>query len=274
LAINKGRLRSSIMKSVFLVIFCVGLTFCTKVPEGDPNPVFTKEDETLLSEYLLEEIFQNPSNYGEIIDADSKKFIYDYVLSIKDSILNTGKISNAYNWNIYLIDDSLQGMSYGTPGGNIFLSTGLLLFMQGEDELAAVLSKEMYYQDEGILTNKILSIYGIPLTKEVFQDTNRTNVPTMVQILRTDPFSLNTEESGDLNSVNILCEQSYTSSALATLYDRISFSDEDILNRNFIIYQLGPERINAITAESFNLNCTGSQNYFNEFQVFKDSLKN
>lgn len=249
------------------------LIACNESPEGDPEPEFTLENELQLSEFVLEEIFENPSQYGTIVTAS--EFIDTYLQRVKDSLLNSGGLINSekYDWNVLLIDDSVDARIFAVPGGKIFLSSATILLMQGESELASLMAKEMTYANSGLALEQILNVYGIPLTLESFTDTNLTNIPAMTDLLINSPYTAENELKGDLSAVQLICGLSYQSDALANLYTNIESDSTNPFSKNFTFYPLDSLRINAIIEESNNLNCTGSKNYFSSFQVLKDSLR-
>lgn len=50
-----------------------------------------------------------------------------------------------YQWNFYLIDNKWKANAFCLPGGKVFIFTGLLPYLDNEDELAVVLSHEMVH---------------------------------------------------------------------------------------------------------------------------------
>lgn len=261
------------MRLYLFYILTLVILSCNESPEGDPEPEFTLENELELSELVQEEIFGKPSQYGSIITG--RDFVTNYLDRVKDSILNVGGINNKdlYNWSVFLIDDSIQARIFAVPGGKVFLSTATLLLMEAESEMAALLAKEMYYIGNGLALNQVLDVYGIPLTIESFSDTNLTNIPAMTELLINSSYIAENELKGDLKSVNSLCYLSYKSDALADFYIKIQADSTDPLNRNFVFYPLDSLRINTIMEESNKPGCAGNENYFSQFEVLKDSLR-
>ncbi len=263
------------MRLLLFSLFLIFLSSCDSSPVGNTIPVFTHEDEKELSALMLEEINMNPNVYGSVITNQDEKFVYGYVERVIDSISSANFPSRSGLSNkLRIIDDSFNVLIFSIPDDIIFISSGLLLYLNGEDELASLLARELYFINGDLVLSQILDFYGIPLTKQTFTDTNRTNIAPMIQLLRNNSYSLENESLGDLNTVNYLCDLSYSSDALAKVYDKILFDSTQVLSKNFTIYPLSEERRDAISAESFKLNCTGNQNYFNSYTVFKDSLKN
>ncbi|QNL21936.1 hypothetical protein HZR84_08285 [Hyphobacterium sp. CCMP332] len=261
------------MGKIYYIILSLMLIACNESSEGDPEPEFTLENELQLSEFVLEEIIDNPSQYGTVVT--ESEFIDTYLQRVKDSLLNSGGLNNSekYNWNILLIDDSMDARIFAVPGGKIFLSSATILLMQGESELASLMAREMSYVNNGLALEQIINVYGIPLTLESFTDTNLTNIPAMTDLLINSPYTAENELKGDLSSVKFLCGLAYQSDALANLYTRIISDSTNPISKNFTFYPLDSLRTNAIIEESNNLNCTGSKNYFSSFQVLKDSLR-
>lgn len=263
------------MRIFILSIFILTVFGCDRAPEGDTDPEFSFQDEMILSDLMLTEILNNPSSYGEILIDTNEQYVYAFLDRIKDSLIRSAQIQNPnkYDWEFFVIEDSFDASAYAIPGGRIFISSGLILYMNGEDELSAVIGREMYYLDRGLALNKILKVYGIPLTLETFNDTNQFNIPPMIDIMRNQAYSLDNERNGDLITVDLLCQKVYKNDALANLYFRSLQDTVSILNKNFVNYFKDSTRVNSIYNKAQESDCKGSISYTREYGILLDSLK-
>lgn len=259
-----------------LIIFILFLFACDRDPVGDPNPEFTIENEKELAELFVSELEENPNTYGEFLNPEAEPFVYNYVQRVADSILSSPNIlnRNTYDWEFFIVNDSFSGSAYGLPGGKIVISSGLLLYMQSESELAGLLGKEIYHIDQRQAIDRILETYGAPLVLLTFSDTAKANVPVFVGISRGSSYSNEQERDGDFASVDYLCNTSYKANGLENIYLR-DFGDSasNVLTKNFLSYPLDTTRIFAVQRHALQNNCSGNNFYLSEYMAFQDSLR-
>ena len=94
------------------------------------------------------EILKDPKEYP-ILPKKSNEAVYNYLEKIKTNILNSGKVTHAkdFDWTLHVINDPNTINAFATPGGYIYIYTGLIHFVDNEAELAGIIAHEMAHAD-------------------------------------------------------------------------------------------------------------------------------
>jgi predicted Zn-dependent protease len=66
-----------------------------------------------------------------------------YVQSLMDELSPRSQLDRRVGWRVHVIDDPRVVNAFSTPGGHVYLYTGLLLAARSEAEVAAALAHEM-----------------------------------------------------------------------------------------------------------------------------------
>src|SRR5690606_33321225 len=121
------------MKNILLVcILLTGLIACNKDDNGGRKGVllFSIEDDKALGAQLKAEVFANPQQYP-VLDTNQYAQVYAYLNSLKNQILNSGEIDykEEFAWEAYIIENDTILNAFASPGGYIFLYTGLINYL-------------------------------------------------------------------------------------------------------------------------------------------------
>ncbi len=135
---------------LYLPILCLVLMFTLTSCEDDltpaVNPVLTAQDEASIGNKLYEEVMENPSLYPHLSASDYPE-LYQYLNEALDMVEVQTTIRDDYNWQILVLEDDYNENVYSVPGGKIFITTGMMKFLEGEHQLFALLAHEAYYID-------------------------------------------------------------------------------------------------------------------------------
>src|SRR5688572_24366932 len=119
------------------IILSVAVFSCSKLTEVIPLTVDKK-----LGESVSEQL-RSSANFI-ILDSVKNAPVYKYIEEVRDNILASDdiKYKEEFSYNITIIDDANTLNAFVTPGGNIYVYTGLIKFLDSESELAGVLAHE------------------------------------------------------------------------------------------------------------------------------------
>ncbi len=94
------------------------------------------------------EILEDPKEYP-ILPKKGNEAVYNYLEKIKTNILNSGKVTHAkdFVWTLHVINDPNTINAFATPGGYIYIYTGLIHFVDNEAELAGIMAHEIAHAD-------------------------------------------------------------------------------------------------------------------------------
>lgn len=270
------------MKSVYIFILCcipVLYSGCSKDSSGGGGGlnIFSVQDDIDLGRQVKAEIFADPAQFP-IINPNSNPDAYNYLLEIRNDILNTGTVTydDRFDWEIYIIkrDDVLN--AFCTPGGYIYVYTGLIKYLDTRSALAGVIGHEMAHADKRHSTEQLTKIYGIQtLLSVLLGDDPGLLAQIATQLVALD-FSRDNEREADAASVDYLCSTKYRSDGAADFFAKLIEEGNSSNPPEFLSTHPNPDnRVSDIRTDAEQQGCTNSisqQEDVSGYQSFKASL--
>lgn len=233
---------------------------------------FTPEDDIELGKQVKQEIESNPQEYP-ILAEQSHPDAYNYLRNMTKKILNSGKVKyrNEFAWEVKIIRDDNTLNAFATPGGYIYVYTGLIKYLDTEDQLAGVLGHEIAHADQRHSTQQMTQIYGIAALTSII--TGKSDPGTIEQIalgLLSLRFSRGHESEADDYSVVYLCGTEYNAAGAAGFFEKIEGQSR---TPEFLSTHPDPgDRVSEIHAKANELRCKGTATNKNDYQRFKQML--
>ncbi len=144
------------------LLFIVVMIFFTGCAKWGLN-IFSDTDEVNLGMQLDQEIRKNPKDYP-IYSGDPS--IKNYIINnIFNQILNSPKVKKkgVYKYQLELIQDDNTLNAFATPGGFVYVYTGILKYLDSESALAGVLAHEIAHAERRHATQNLTSYYGLSM---------------------------------------------------------------------------------------------------------------
>lgn len=233
--------------------------------------VFPPEQDRLLGQQVNEEILNNPAEYP-ILERSRNTGIYMYVEKIRDQILNTGEIQyrDSFAWDLKIIDNDSILNAFVTPGGYIYVYTGLLSFLDSQDELAGVMGHEIAHADQRHSTKQLTKALGVSILADAVLG-ERDALEQVVTGLLALSFSRTNETEADSYSVKYLCGTPYNAAGAAGFFRKMEGQPNP---PEFLSTHPNPaNRVQNLEAQKVQLSCAGEARYENEYRAFKELLK-
>lgn len=222
---------------------------------------FTIEQDKELGDQVAGEIASKPSEYPILPEKGNEK-IYGYIRGLTNSIIQGGsvKYSSQFNWETHIIKDDKTLNAFCTPGGKIYVYTGLIKFLDSEDELMGVLGHEIAHADCRHSTAQLTKQYGIAFLADALLG----NKAALNQIAKTLvggvaglSFSRVNESEADSKSVQYLCSTSMNAAGAAGFFKKMEGQKQP---PTWLSTHPNPtNRIANIEKKAQELNCSGSQ---------------
>lgn len=244
------------------------LAACT----GEPLNLFTIEDDLELGAQLHEEIHANPDEYP-ILDAEMYPEAYAHLDRIAFDILDHADVAHRDElaWQFEIIDDDDTLNAFAAPGGYIWVYTGIIRFLEREDDFAGVLAHEIAHSAERHTTQQLTRVYGVSLLLDIVlgEEGTARDVSQIALGLGALGFSRTQETEADDLSVRYLCDTAYAADGAASFFEQI----DDAGIPEFLSTHPSPEgRVEAIRALADDLGCDTSPNPDAQYEAFLDSL--
>ncbi|HEX4886578.1 MAG TPA: M48 family metalloprotease [Luteibaculaceae bacterium] len=270
-------MRTSILFCGALCALAIGMGSCSADGSGDFTPnIFSLEDDINFGRQADSAIMANPAEYP-VLNRAQFPASYAYIEKIRNKILNSGQVfyKDKFAWEIKIIRDDNTLNAFCTPGGYIYVYTGLIKFLDHESELAGVLGHEMAHADRRHSTDQLTQQLGLSTLLDIVLGKNQGALSNIGQTLLSLSFSRNQESEADDYSVMYLCPTDYSANGAAGFFDKLISQGSSGGTPTFLSTHPGPEdRVTKINSKRNDLGCTGSNNYDADYSNFKAGLPN
>lgn len=194
----------------------------------DPNTgkanFFSVQDDIKLGMQVRDQILSDPQQYP-ILPESQYPQAYNHLRRIRDKVLNSGKVVNRDNfaWEIRIIRDDNTLNAFVTPGGYIFVYTGLIKYLDTEDQLAGVMGHEIAHADRRHSTRNLTKQYGMTILLDMALGAGSLAQVTkdLAGGLAALKFSRGMETEADDFSVQYLSATDYQCNGAAGFFEKI-----------------------------------------------------
>lgn len=156
--IMSTQLQQNIKRLFFIALIYAPLAILLHQCSSITNALFPASQDVGLGSQLDREIRANPKEYPILNDAISKQ----YVQNIVNQIIQAKDIQyrGVFTYRTEIIRDDKTINAFCTPGGYIYVYTGLIKMLDNEASLAGVLGHEIAHAERRHSANRMLKAYG------------------------------------------------------------------------------------------------------------------
>ncbi len=241
--------------------------------KGGGFNLFTVEQDIELGKQTEEQIAADPKQFPVLPERGNEE-LYHYIRGITNKILNTGKVGykDEFVWEVKIIDDPNTLNAFCTPGGFIYVYTGIIKFLDSEDQLAGVMGHEIAHAALRHSTRQMTQVYGIAaLTSVVTGNANPGMLEQIALGLISLKFSRGHETEADEHSVIYLCETGYNATGAAGFFEKM---EGQATPPEFLSTHPNPgNRVEKINQKAQELGCRGDKRNETEYSRIKRLIK-
>lgn len=247
----------------FLIPLLILILGCKKKDDGGGNVVtdllFPVEYDIQLGSQLRDEINANPDQYP-ILDSTQYPEAYGHLYRLRDTILNTGLVVHEHDfaWELKIINDDNTLNAFAAPGGFIYVYTGLIKYLESEDELAGVMGHEMAHADRRHSVNQMIEAYGVQLLVDIVLGDNQSQLTEIAEGLVSLKNSRADESDADEYSVRYLCETEYNAAGAAGFFEKITAEGGSSVPEFLSTHPSPENRVEDINQQKTDLGCEGT----------------
>ncbi len=240
------------LQYIALIAIVIGTQSCSKLN------LFTIQDDINLGKQTVQQIASDPAEYP-ILNEATNQAAYAYLYGMRDAILASSEIEhkNDFEWKLYIIKrDDIQN-AFCTPGGYIYVYSGLMKYLDDASSLAGVIGHEMAHADKRHSTRQMTEQYGIE-TLLSFIGGNAQQIASISAQLISLKFSRNHETESDTYSVKYLCPTKYRADGAADFFEKIGSQGIPA----FLSTHPDPgDRVANIKKQKTELSCSDADNF-------------
>jgi predicted Zn-dependent protease len=190
----------------------------------EQSNIFSDKDDVSLGKEMDRQIKNDPNNFHML---EGHQDLKDYVTDIGKYIINTSpKITkrDIYPYNFQVINDTIIN-AFCTPGGFVYVYTGLMKFIDNEATLAGVVGHEIAHAERRHVTQRLTAYYGVSVLLSFILGGN----PGFLAELAANMFvglaflknSRDDEAEADYYSIQYLKSTKYYPGAITFFFDKI-----------------------------------------------------
>ncbi len=270
------------MKNIFakslaisaVLAFTLSCDSIKKTDIGNVN-IFPISQDKELGLQVKNEIASNPTEY-KLLDRSKYATAFKHLDRMMNSILNSGQVKykDEFAWEAYIVHDDNVLNAFCTPGGYIYVYTGLIKYLENESDLAGVLGHEIAHADRRHSTAQLTKLYGVEILSSIALGQNSgTTVAQIAKSLVSLKFSRNHESDADEHSVKYLCPTSYKADGAASFFQKLLDNQQAGGTPEFLSTHPSPaSRVEDIKATKTELACTGTSTNAKQYKEFQNSL--
>ena len=155
---------------------------------------------------------------------------YSYLDQLLLTLLNSPRIDNrsTFDWTISIIRDDTDQLAFALPGGHLYVSTGLLKVLQGEDQLVSVLAHLIAFVDDDFLVQRLRTEFGGVAMGDILLRKTPNDAQTMNLHLRNLRYEESEVYDADDFVIDVVCPYAYNVYGLSDLLEYVRTSALDV----------------------------------------------
>ena len=261
------------MRHLLLAFTVLILATTSGCKDGDGFTLLTLDQDIELGQQLKAEIASDPANYPILSEAQYPD-AYAHLYRMRDAVLNSGQVKyrNEFAWEVYIIGDDNTLNAFCAPGGYIYVYTGLIKYLESEDQLTGVMGHEIAHADRRHSSKQITKAYGLSFIVDLLLGENQGALTDIAQGLVGLAFSRADEKEADEYSVKYLCPTTYNAAGAAGFFAKIEAEGGSSTPAFLSTHPSPDRRVENINNEKVELGCDGSGTFDARYQDFINSL--
>lgn len=182
--------------------------------ESNDGVIFSIENDISLGQQVAHEVDSTYRAQGKLLERNSSNAntqkAYQHLDRIVNRILTSGEVKykEQFPWTVKIIKEDETLNAFAAPGGQIYVFTGLIKYLNDEDHLAGVMAHEIAHADKRHSVKQLQRQYGISLLLSVALGNNASTLKQIAAQLSGSlaglKFSRDAENEADVTSVAYL----------------------------------------------------------------------
>ncbi|UXP32597.1 M48 family metalloprotease [Reichenbachiella agarivorans] len=254
------------MKYTLLTVRTLAIaTMILAISSCDKNnnlSLFSAADDAQLGAQVAAQIADDPTNYPLLPETGNEE-AYEYLQAIVDDIMATGEVQykTEFAWEVYIIDQDVLN-AFCTPGGYIYVYTGLIKYLDNVDDLAGVMGHEMAHADLRHSSRQLQTQYGVGTLLSLLLGDNPNQLAEIAAGLANGisslQFSQKHEKESDARSVEYLAGTDYACNGAASFFEKLLEDGQGStsgLEAFLSTHPSSESRVEDINEKADDLNC-------------------
>ena len=165
-------------------VLSISAVSCDSVTDTVASIVMSPSDDKRLGEQIDSQIRNTPNEYPLLNSASANA----YVQTMVNELIKAPEINyrDLFAYKVEVIRDDKTINAFCTPGGYIYVYTGLMKMLDNEASLAGVIGHEIAHAERRHSAKRMVNAYGVSLLLSVALGNNPTQLETLAGNLFTN----------------------------------------------------------------------------------------
>jgi len=250
------------------------LSSCDK---NDNISVFSIQNDLELGQEVDQQITSDPQ--FSILDRNQNPQAYAYLDSMTGAILQSDAVAyrDEFAWEFKIINDSQTLNAFATPGGYIYVYTGLIKYLDEPDALAGVMAHEIAHADLRHTSRNLQRKYGVSILLSIVLGEDPGQLEQIAgQVAGTLSglsFSREFERESDAKSVEYLADTEYGCQGAKLFFQKLEASGQGGDTPQFLSTHPSPDnRVSDIEDKVSEVGCATDLQNPTRYQRFQNVL--
>jgi predicted Zn-dependent protease len=265
---------------LIVAVLAIGLPIYIYLAFIAKDPVFGPEEDVELGKMSAQSIAEDPKEYPILPESEYPE-AYSHLRRIVGGVIGSPEIHYrdlfAYDqMKIINRDDVLN--AFCTPGGYIYVYTGLIKYLDQEDHLAGVLGHEIAHAENRHSSIRLQKEFGVKaLTGFVLltlpiSTSDYINASILKELMGLS-YSRDQEAQADEHSVRYLATSDYACDGTAGFFIKLQEAGDDVGIPAFLSdHPDSASRVTAVQREAKRLGCSIKPADPSRWEAFQQSL--
>jgi len=195
-----------------------------KAPSGGVTGLLISPEQDIeLGKTVEYQIDSLKSDYP-VLDSAQYPAAYGHIYRIRDNVLNSGKVyyKNTFQWKVRIIKDDNTLNAFCTPGGYIYVYTGIIKYLDNEMQLAGIMGHEIAHADRRHSAKQMVQQVGLSALLSILTSGTTQQLAGLGSQLLLLKYSRNDETEADDYSVRYLLGTEYDAQGAKYFFQKIS----------------------------------------------------
>jgi len=218
----------------------------------------TPDHDVELGQQVSAEINSKPADFP-LLDEQEFSSSYSYLNAMKDDILASDDIEfrDKFVWELKIIADDNTLNAFATPGGFIYVYTGLIKFLDNADDLAGVMGHEIAHADLRHSSDQMKEQFGLSLLSQILLGGQSDQVAQIATQIGSLSFSRGDEAAADEYSVIYLSDTDYACNGAAAFFQKLLDNNQSSGVPEFLSTHPSPDnRVEDINTKATEVGCS------------------
>lgn len=150
-----------------------------------------------------------------------------YVLGLAEKVVALGRMERPeFSWKVEVINDPTQVNAFATPGGYLYVFTGLLLAAENEAEVIGVMGHEVGHVLARHFARRLVQTYGLQALIAIGLGEDQKGLATLAATLLAQGYLLRhsreAETESDEYGARLMSQAGYDPNALGTFFSKLA----------------------------------------------------